>query len=652
VITDDYWNRKFSRDPRAVGGTILIESVPVVIVGVSPAGFSGANVGEIADVTLPLSANTQLFPEMTGRLTVYPEWLRILARPRHGISIEQIKARLAVVWPQLAEAAVGSRMPPARRNALLTSSLDVVEGATGWSNLRNRFQRPLLVLMSLVAMVLLIACANVANLLLARAHARQREITMRLAIGASRARLIRQLLTEGVLLAACGGLIAVVLAWSTARALVNLFVTYRGSILLDLSPNVSVLCFTAAIAFATGIAFGIAPAFRATATRPSAGNRLNSILVAGQVAVSFVLVIAAGLFVRTFQNLDRLDPGFRHQGVLLVEGDLHRAVTAERAAFYRQTLQEIGSIPGVVSASLASNTPLSGGWLTDSVGISGQAPQFLSVHINVVTPRFFETMHTPIIAGRDFTDHDDAGAAPVAIVSEEFVRRFFPGGHPIGQHVTVGRMGDNQIVGIARDAIGNSLREPPPPTIYLAMYQRQTEFPAFIVEASGSLAQVASSLRSELRSKMPGTAVQIHSLTAQVDAALVQERLMATLAAGLGVLALILAAVGLYGLLAYTTARRTSEIGIRIALGASRASVIRLVLDRALVLLVLGILLGIPIAVGSSRWIESMLFGLKDTDPSTILLAAGILLSAGLLAGYLPARRASRIEPIVALRCD
>src|SRR5258706_5342341 len=464
VITDDYWRRKFNRDPNAIGRAILIESAPATIVGVSPAGFSGANVGEIADVTLPLAANTQLFPEMTGRLTAGPEWLRILARPQPGISPAQAKARLAVVWPRLANVAVTPRMQPARRKALLTSTLDVIPGATGWTHLRNQFRRPLLVLMALVGMVLLIACANVANLLLARGQSRRREIAVRQAIGASRARLIRQLLTESVLLASLGATVAIAVAWFASRLLVQLLSTWRRAIALDLTPDWRVLAFTRALALGTGIIFGIAPALRATAARPSSRTRLDSVLVAAQVGVSFVLLIGAGLFVRTFENLDHIEPGFRHEGVLLIEGDLHRAVTPARTAFYLDLLRQIEHLPGVVSASLAGNTPLSGGWWTDVVTIDNQPPSGETAHINSVAPRVFETMRTPLLAGRDFTDRDDTSAPPVAIVNEAFARRWFPDGRPIGRRVSAGRsLLDMQIVGVVRDAISQSLREPPPP---------------------------------------------------------------------------------------------------------------------------------------------------------------------------------------------
>jgi predicted permease len=654
VITDDYWRRKFAGDPRVVGQTILIESVPVTIVGVSPPGFSGANVGDVADITLPLSANAQLFPEMTGRLTGSALWLRILARPRPGISMAQLKARLQVIWPQLINVAADPRLPPPIRKTLLTSNLDAIPGATGWAYLRTQFRRPLLILMAVVGMVLLIACANVANLLLARAQARRREISIRLAVGASRARVIRQLLTESVLLASIGAAVALALAGFTSRLLVRLLSTWRGAAHLDLTPDSRVLAFTAALALATGVVFGIAPALFATAARPNSRTRLNSALVAAQVAVSFVLLVGAGLFVRTFKNLDHIDPGFRHEGVLLVESDLRHGLTPARLAFYRDALQQIEQLPGVVSASMASNTPLSGGWATVPAGVNGQSPSGETVHVYTVAPKFFETMRTPLLAGRDFTDRDDKSSAGVAIVNQAFVARFLPAGYPLGQRVSLARIADTAvpIVGVATDAISQSLREPAPPTVYLPLYRCQAGFPVFAVHAAGSLTRVASELRRLLQPGMPGAAIQIHTMTAQVEAAMVQERLMATLGAGFGALALTLAAIGLYGLLAYTVARRTSELGIRMALGASSASLIWLIIRHALRLLVFGLLAGALAAIATSRWIASLLFGLTATDPSTIVIAAAVLLGAGLLAGYPPARRASRIDPMSCLRCE
>jgi len=662
VISDDFWERKFNRDPNLLGRPILIEGVPVSIVGVSAPGFRGATVGRLADITIPLAATARLYPEMTGRLAAGSEWLRVLARLQPGLSMEQGKARLAVTWPQLANVAVTARMPAIRRKALLTSTLDLAPGGTGWTFLRNRFRRPLLVLMWLVGLVLLIACANLANLLLARGQSRQREIAVRLAIGASRPRLIRQLLTESLLVAFLGAIAAVGIGLIAGRFLVQLLGTWRDSPSIDLTPDWRVLGFTAALALATGIIFGIVPALRATAVAPSpqlkehqnARTRLNSAIVAAQVALSFMLLLGAGLFVRTFENLATLDPGFRDDGVLLVEADMRRAVSQSRLAFYQETLRHVEQMPGVLSASLAGNTPLSGGLWTDAVLVNGQNASSEGVHFNTVGGRYFETLRTPFIAGRDFTDRDDGGAPPVAIVNEAFVRRLMHG-DPLGQRVSAANGRDlagMQIVGVVKDSVSQNLRAAPPPSLYMPLYQRQTEFPTLLVHASGSLLQVASALRHDLQPKFPGSPIQIHALNEQVAASLVQERLVATLAASFGVLALILAAVGLYGLLAYSVARRTSELGVRMALGAGRSHVLWLVIRHALKLLGAGIVIGVPAAWLSSRLIASMLFGLKPTDLVTTVAVIALLTAIGVMAAYLPARKASRVEPMVALRYE
>ena len=662
VITDDYWQRKYNRDPNVIGRPILIEGVPVAIVGVSPPGFTGATVGRLADITLPLAAFTQLYPEMTGRLAAGSEWLRVLARLQSGLSMEQGKARLAVNWPQLAKVAVTERMPAIRRNALLNSTLDVAPGGTGWTFLRSRFRRPLLVLMWLVALVLLIACANLASLLLARGQSRQREIAVRLAIGASRTRLIRQLLTESLLVAFLGAAAAIAIGLAAGRLLVQLLGTWRDTPEIALTPNWHVLGFTAALTLATGIIFGIVPALRATAVTPSprlkenqsARTRLNSALVAAQVALSFVLLLGAGLFVRTFENLENLDPGFHDDGVLLVEADMRHAVSQARLVFSQGLVRQVEQMPGVTSAALAGNTPLSGGLWTDAVVVNGQASTGENVHFNTVGPRYFETLRTPFVSGRDFTDRDDATAPPVVIVSEAFVRRFVQG-DPLGQRVSAAHGRDlvgMQIVGVVKDAISQNLREAPPPALYMPLYQRQTEFPTLLVHASGSLSQVAAELRQGLQPKFPGSPLQVHALTEQVQASLVQERLVATLAASFGVLALVLAAVGLYGLLAYSVARRTSELGVRMALGAGRSQVVWLVIGHAMKLLAAGMVVGVPGAWLASRFISSMLFGLKATDPVTTLAAIAVLTAIGLVAAYLPARKASRVEPIAALRYE
>jgi predicted permease len=669
VLSYRYWQKHYNRDFGVVGRSVSIEGKPVAIVGVSPEGFLGANVGDAADLTLPLAVLAQLYPERAQQLESGSQWLRVLARPLPGVSMTQAKARLDVAWPRMAPIATTPRMNPKRRDALLHSSIELVPGGTGWSGLRDRFRRPLLILMAMTGLVLLIACANFANLLLARGAARSREIALRFAIGAGRGRVVRQLLTESILLSTCGAILGLWLAGIGGRLLVTLLANgRRDGILLDLAPDARVLLFTSAVALATGILFGLVPALRATASGPAlalkgAGalsrprSRFVPALVVSQVALSLVLLVGAGLFVRTLENLQRLDPGFRSEGVLLVNLDARRAgyKDARLAAFYQGLLDRFAHLPGVVSASLSSNTPLSGGIWSDAVTIDGQ-PTRESAHFNSVAPHYFETLGTALVAGRDFDAHDRPGAANVAVVSEAFARRYLAGGPVLGRQFSIPnpRYAPFEIVGVVKDTVSQNLRLPAPAAVYLPYFQLpdMIGIASFEVRAHGSLAQTADRLRDEVRAELPSTPVQYHiqALDEQVKGTLIQERLLAALGSCFGALALLLAAVGLYGLLAYMVTRATAEIGIRIALGARRPKVLGLVFGSAFRLLGAGILVGIPAAWAGSRIIASSLFGLSGTDPLTLAAAAGLLLLTALLAALLPAVRASRVDPMVALR--
>ena len=665
VITDAYWQTNFGRDPRIVGSTVPVHGVPVTIVGVSPSGFTGAQVGAVANLTIPVSAMALLSPEMAGLLGPGNSWLRVLARPRAGVSPAQAGARLAAVWPQLWEPIVSPQWPAWRRNATRDATFDAVPGATGWTFLRAQFQKPLLVLMALVSLVLLIACANIANLLLARSSARQREIAIRLAVGAGRGRIIRQLLTESILLSFLGAAAGIGLAWLGSRYLAGLI--SRGpfrEITFDLAPNWHVLLFTTTVAVATGILCGLAPAFRATAgcgalSRAQYLRRRVSPLITVQVALSLVLLIGAGLFIRTLQNFQRLDPGFRAEGVALVdvEGRTAGYRDAGLIAFYKQLLDEAGHLPGVVSASLSRTTPLGGLTWSEPVALKGQAlPQNDNALFTSITPRYFDTMGMTLLSGRAFSTRDDAGAPTVGIVTEAFVRRFFPDGDPLGRHIwasQTGYLADIEIVGVARDAVANSLRAAPFPKVYVPYFQMDRHDATTLeVRAAGSLPQVAEDLRKLVQAKFPGTPIEVRTFRSQVESRLVQERLMATLAGGFGAVALVLAAVGLYGVLAYAVARRAKEIGIRMALGALRGEVLWMVIRQALILLGAGIAIGIPIAFGASRFVSSMLFGVEATDQWTIGAASAVLVAAALAAALLPAWRASRVDPMVALRYE
>jgi predicted permease len=678
VISDFYWARKFARDPGVIGRPLLIEGHPVTIVGVTPPGFEGPTVGEAAHVTLSISVAPQLYPERASSIGPGARWLSILARPREELSREQVQARAAVAWAQAGSTASSAHSSQAPRPP---STLEVRNGATGSSALRNQYRQPLLVLMAIVGLVLAIACANVANLLLARVTVRQREISIRLAIGAGRSRIIRQLLTESALLATAGAALGIIFASWGSHFLLNLIsdgIRIDGPwarATLDIAPNWRIFAFTSLVTVSTTLFVGLTPAFRAIRESPALvmnlssarllgpRGRLGGALVTGQVAISLVLLIGAGLFVRTLQNLRTYDRGFRHEDVLFVGVDARRAgYQGDRLrAFNQQALAFAAQLPGVSVASAAAVTPLMGGGISMPIAVNGQpveGKEFARdetrgrVHFNLVAPRYFETLRTPIVLGREFMPSDDQTAPAVALVNEAFVREYLPRGSPLGQRVSVvGAKVARVIVGVVRDAVYERLRQTPPPTVYVPILQGNPGPTMLVVYAPGSVRAVAAAIRAELEPKT-GVRLIVGTLTERLERNLSQERLMATLAGIFGGLALLLAAVGLYGLLAYTVARRTSEIGVRLALGAQRTQVLRLVMSDALRMLAFGVLAGVPAAWTGLRLVSSMLFGLTASDPATISVAVTVLMATGLLAAFIPARRATRVDPLTALRCE
>jgi putative ABC transport system permease protein len=667
VISDAYWTRRFGRNPGAIGESILIEGVPVPIVGLSPAGFAGANVGEAVDLTLAIQSRLVVRPDQPFYTGPGARWLRILARPRPDLSRDQLQAKAIVVWRQMLEASMQPTATPDERRRRLSEELDVLPGRTGTSLMRADFRFPLQIAMGFVIVVLLIACVNVANLLLARGATRQREIAVRLSIGAGRARIIRQLLTESALIALGGAGAGLAVAWVGSRALLALMSTGQGldeagGIALNLTPDWMMVSVTVLIVCVTTLIFGAAPAWRASRVQPGAAmgaagriaeahGRLGSSLVIAQVALSLVLVIGAGLFARTLHNLRTLDRGFGVTDVLVVGTSAQRAGFAgpRLAAFNSELLAFIEQVPGVRAASVASITPLAGGGISQGITVNGVRTGEDEVHFNNVGPRYFEAMRTPIVAGRDFAREDGPAGPYVAIVNEAFVRQYMTGLGPLGQRVSVlGSTREMQVVGVVKDAAYETLREAPP-TVYSAHQQRPA--PAmFVVHAPGATADVASAIRAEVQSRLGGRLPQIRTLEEQLEGSLVLERLLARVTLVFGALALALAAVGLYGLTSYWVTSRTREIGVRVALGARTVTVLRLVLGDALRMVAFGVAAGVLSAWGASRLIERMVFGLSATDVTTVAFAVTVLVLTGLLAGLIPARRATRIDPQLALR--
>jgi putative ABC transport system permease protein len=681
VISFDYWQRQFAGDPSVTSRTVPINGLPVSIVGVTPRGFQGANVGSITDISMATGALPQLDPAMASLLKPGNFWLRVLARPRAGVTPAQARERLNdVVWPQIAESVISPSWPASERANIRSSRFEFSPGGTGYSYLRKIFTKPLMVLMGVAGLVLLIACANVASLSLARATARQREISVRLAIGAGRGRIVRQLLTETTLLSLIGASVGVFLAWLSAQFLVSILAVGAAQAVLnfDLTPNWHVLGFATAVALANGVLFGLAPALQTTSLaglrspvslRDESSARVAgssrqialSALVVAQVSLSLLLLVGAGLFAKTFQNLLETDPGFQREGVLLVEID------GQREGFKRDTLhtfnvdllERVRRVPGVASAALATHTPLSGSTWSEAAVPKGQTlPERDNATFIGAGPAFFATLQTPLLAGREFTEQDRGMTTPtVAIVNQSYVNRHFPKGeNPVGQYLTSGITkppSDLRIIGVVKDVITRDLRTGPKPVVYVSYFQRAPRVDNIVIRTSGgSISQVAAAVAKELQGSFPTTPVEVRGLNEQVEQTIVQERLMAHLATGFGVLGLVLACVGLYGLLGYTVVRRTKEIGIRMALGAGRSGVLRMVAGRAARLVILGVAAGLPLAWLVSRWVQSMLFGLRPMDPGVIAGAVLLLAVAALLAAFLPAHRASRVDPITALRHD
>jgi putative ABC transport system permease protein len=660
VLSYGYWERQFVRSPQAIGQTLLLNGVPVTIIGVSPPGFAGANVGQTADVTLPAAALPAVTPQMAGLLGKGNFWLRTLARPKAGLSTAEAAVRLNTVWRQSADTLIAPHWSVAQRKEMASARFAFTPGATGWSYLREIYTKPLWILMAAVGLVLLIACANVASLLLARASARQREIAVRLAIGARRGRILRQLLVESAVLSLIGAACGLMLALFSGRVLLDILSTGPYRVDFDLTPNGHVLAFTTAAAMLTAMLFGLAPALQSTALNPAASLREDTRTATGisrwlpslvtlQVALSLVLLIGAGLFLGTLRNLRNLDPGFRPEGVLLV--DLDTPPSAPSAL-----LDDIRRAPGVAAASISTHTPMSGSrWSEPAVPAGQPLPERATAVVVGASAQFFDTLRIPLVAGRAFTDGDGVGNQPVAIVNERYVQRFFAGKSPLGQHLRSklnGEPRDLLIVGVARDTTVTGLRAAPPALVYIPYDQvPKNRFATVTVRASRA-ADVAAAMRRILQPALPTSPLEVRSLSTQVQTTMLQERLMATLAGALGLLALVLASVGIYGLLAYSVARRTREIGVRMALGAQPRGVIALMLRGVYGPLAIGILAGAPAAWLVARSIETMLFGLTPLDPIAIGGATLMLAAIALAAAYLPARRAARVDPLLALRSE
>ena len=676
VLGHGFWQREYGGGADVVGESLSLEGVPFEIVGVSRPGFDGPEVGREAEVYVPLCAEALVAGERSGLDHRSMWWLRIMGRREPGVALSQVNARLATIAPAVYAATLPERYGAEERERYLEGGLSAVDASTGLSGLRERYGEALLMLMAGVGLVLLIACANVANLLLARATARQRELAIRCAIGAGRARLSRQMVTESLVLAALGAAAGLVVARVGARALVGLIAAQGDPVALDLSLNARVLVFTMAVAVLTVLVFGLIPAWRAGRVDPQTtmsshgrgiaeGQRrftLGKALVAGQVALSLILLTGAGLLVGSLRNLTTLDPGFTAEGLLVVEADLSRAKLGDDGARAVATgvVDRLRSMPGVLSASASALTPIGNMRWNELLVVDGFTPEGehdALVWINEVSPGYFETMDTRFLAGRDFEATDVPGSPRVAIVSESVARRFY-GGSAVGETFR-NPVGDElsdpiTIVGVVEDTKYSSLREETSLTVFLSATQAKAGPPwiSFELRTEGRPAAFIPAIRGAVAEANPAITVEFTTLADQVARSLQRERMLAVLSALFAGIALALAMLGLYGIMAYMVARRRNEIGVRIALGADRGRVLRMVLRDTGVVLVTGLVLGMVGAALSGRLVATFLYGLSAAEPGVLGGAAALLALVAMTAGAIPAWRAARMDPTVALRED
>ena len=671
VISHAFWQRQFGGDTSVVGRRLTLQRHPFEILGVTPADFFGVEVGRRFDVAVPVCSEPTLRGEGSRLEKRHHWWLGVMGRLKPGWSVERATAHINAITPALLEATLPPVYTPDQIKRYFEYKLEAVAGNSGFSSLRASFSTPLWLLLAIAGLVLLIACANLANLMLARASARQREIAVRLALGASRGRLIRQLFCESLLLAAAGSLAGALLAAALSRSLVRFLSTQGDPLYVDLSLDWRVLAFTAGLAVLTCVLFGLTPAVRAANAAPSAAMKatgrgmtagrerfsLRRTLVVSQVALSCVLLVSALLFVRSLSNLLTLDAGFQQDGILITSFDITPLDLPQerRQVFKQQLVDRLRIIPGVESAAGARFTPIDGSVQNRNVLI-GEENKGITV-VNQITPGYFGTLGIDLLAGRDFSDHDTLSSPKVAVVSELFAEQVLEGANPIGATFRFqARAGEiepaYEIVGLVRKTKYSRLRDDFKPIVYLAELQDEepTQAGNVLLRSSGTLESLLPAVQDAVGEVNRAISLRFQVLKTQIRASLLQESLMATLSGFFGLLAVVLATIGLYGVLSYIVARRRNELGIRMALGAGRGAVVAMILREAGWLVGVGLVAGIALSFAAARAAGGMLFGLEPTDPLTLAIAAAGLAAVALVASYLPARRAANLDPTVALR--
>ena len=675
VLGDGFWRRSFDGDRSVIGRTIRLNSRPVEIVGVAPPGFHGVEVGRAFDVALPLCSEPALSDDGKGRVDAGTTWwLSVFGRLKPGWSAERASVQLAAMSPAIFQASMPRTYPVVSIPKYLKFRLAAYPGGSGLSQLREAYAAPLWLLLGTAALVLVIACANLANLLLARATAREREIGVRLGLGASRGRLVRQLLTESLLLVAISAVCALFVAGVLGGALVAALETSDNPITLPLGVDWSVIGFACLLALATCLLFGLAPAIRATrieagsvmrgSVRGATAGRealgVRRALVVVQVALSLALLFGSLLFARTLHNLLRVNPGFQAEGLVTAQLNLTALGIPpdRRRSVHREMIDRVRAVPGVQSAATVAVVPISGDSGGNDVWPENDRSRSFGTLVNFVGGGFFQTLGVPMLAGRDVDDRDTPASTPVAVVNETFAARFGGSAGAIGRRFTREATPSTpettfEIVGVVRNSNYLTLKEDPQPVAYYADTQgRDSRYVRMIVRTSVPAASATAAITANLASVDPRIKVTYAVLPTMIDDTLVQERLLAAVSGAFGGLAAVLTVVGLYGLISYTVTRRTGEIGIRMALGATTADIRRLLLRETGRLLAIGAACGIALALAGGRTAATLLFGVTPYDPAMLAAAVGLLVVIALAASYAPARRATRIEPVRALRAE
>lgn len=674
VISYSFWQSEFARDAAVTSRTVRLDGKVFPIIGVTEPGFFGVEIGHKFEVAVPLCSDPMFWEPGKGHTTSRTAWwLSIMGRLKPGWTIERANAQIQAISPAVMRESLPDEYRSDDAKKFLANKLTVTPGATGVSQLRGRYQDPLWILFGTTGLVLLIACANLANLMLARASAREREIAVRQAIGASRWRLVSQLLSESLLLALLGAGLGAGLAALLSRGLVGFLTTEQNMMFVSLPMDWRVLGFTAGTAVLTCLLFGLVPAVRATQVAPASVIRssgrgltagrekfsLRRLLVVAQVAMSLVLLAGALLFVRSLQRLLAVDPGFRPEGIVAVNVDYRAAHFPKERILdvQRRTVEKVAERTGAISAAQVDMTPVGGGGWDQNAWEPGYGGPKLDVLFNRTGPGYFRTMGTAFISGRDFDERDTVNAPKVAIVNEEFARKIFQGKNPIGRtfkREEFGNTPDSQflVVGLVRNTKYYELREDFQPIAFVPESQNEQPGPGvtIVVRTNAPLGEFYRKAEAAIAEFHPAAGVDFTVLTTQIQQSLMRDRLMATLAGSFGFLAALLAVLGLYGVIAYMVARRRNEIGVRIALGATRGRVIGLVLREAIVLLAGGLAIGLGLAAWAGQAAASLIYGMKPRDPITLASAVVLLSAVALLASYAPAWRASRLQPMDALR--